>query len=190
VEKTLKKTRTTLVFSVDKPKVDGNIVDGYFSDADNELVITTKDCWPEILVHEFCHYLQWIEKCKYWTNLDIDDTNCLDLMWKWINHEIELSKAKRKIVFSRIRDMELDCERRTVELIKKYNLPINLKEYICFANVYIYYYNFARVTRKWFPDEVSPMTMDKVHSLMPKSLEGKRNKMSEEMFNTMALYFS
>ena len=190
VEALLKKTRTTLVFSVDEPKIEGNKVGGYFSDEDNEIVITSKDGWDEILVHEFCHYLQCKEKSKYWTNLDIDNTNCLDLMWKWLNNEIELSKPKLDMIFARVRDMELDCERRTVKLIKQFNMTIDIKEYICQANIYIYYYNYAKVTRKWFPSDIGPSNMDKLFPLMPRSMSGPRSKMTDEIHKSFGFYFS
>ncbi len=48
-----------------------------------------------------------------------------------------------------LKNLELDCEKRSVEKILKYNLPIDIKEYIQKANCYVFFYNHMKKTRQW-----------------------------------------
>lgn len=184
------KTKTKLVLSIDGPTIDGNKVSGYFSDSDNEIVVNYEPGWEETLVHEINHYFQFIEKSKYWTNLEYLGSNCISLMWEWINGDIELTKSELNIVFSRVRDLEHDCEKRTVRMIKKYKLSIDIEKYICEANIYILFYNLAKSNRKWFPEDVGPNAMFDVFPLVPKTIYGSRTlqSMSKKLIVKMGHY--
>lgn len=190
MERTLSKTNTNLVLTIESAKIDNNNVSGYFSDEDNEIVITYENSWIETLVHEFNHYMQCKEESIYWTNLDYNNSNCLDLMWRWLDGEIELNKNDLTIIFSRIRDLEHDCEKRTVKMIKSFDLPIDLEKYICEANIYILFYNLAKEKRCWFPADVGPSSMKDAFALIPKTIYGSRtrNSMSKELFTIMEKY--
>lgn len=119
-------------------------VSGYFSDEHKkyELACALKN--PEylgILVHEFSHMEQWVEKIPLWSKADygtdVDD---------WLEGK-NIKYINRKI--DRIKYLELDCEKRAVKNIKKYKLPINIKKYIQKANSYILFYNYIKESRRW-----------------------------------------
>jgi len=100
------------------------------------------------LVHESCHMDQWLENDKIWEN----NLSC-DIVDSWLSgNEIE----NIKFHIERTRELELDCEKRTVEKIKKYNLRIDVNSYIQKANAYVQFYNYILNTRKWSTPENSP----------------------------------
>jgi hypothetical protein len=118
---------------------------GYF-DSENKVLVAASghEMFLEILAHEYSHLTQWVEQCKAWTDLEKD--NSLGKVWDWIagipvrNIGAHLTKAAM---------MELDNEKRTVEVIKKFNLPVNVDTYIKKANSYVLYYQHMKYTRKW-----------------------------------------
>lgn len=151
VHSSLKKHKMNLILSLDPIKICSNVVSGYFSEEDREIRIDISDrTWIETLVHEFCHFLQYIENDPFYTCLEQGDTNFLSEAWDWLDGSLEfVSTRRRNLVFRKILEMELNCEKRSVEMIKKFELPIDLDEYIFAAYVYINYYNFAKKYRTW-----------------------------------------
>lgn len=67
--------------------------------------------------------------------------------------------------------VELDCEKRTIEKAKKYNLPVNIKEEIQKANSYILFYTFVKESRKWNTPGKAPYQIREVWSKMPDTFE-------------------
>ena len=136
-----------------KLKIENNIVvGGYFEDygrSKGVLACAMKHEYAlPLLVHEFSHMQQWIENTRLWNNgkyiLDID---------RWLAGE-EVRDIEEKI--NKVRLMELDCERRTIKYIIKYNLPINIKTYAQKANAYLFFYNWMKETRVWSKENNSP----------------------------------
>lgn len=76
----------------------------------------------QLLVHESCHVDQFLEDKKKWREADHGYEETV----KW----------------------ELDCEKRAVEKIKKYKLPIDIKIYSKKANYIIYSYIYSIQTKK------------------------------------------
>lgn len=135
-----------------KLRVDGGKYNGYFTDEPIEefgLAINKKeDLWFTIFLHEYCHFLQWKEGAKVWKDMDIipDDEN-----WdKWLAGKKKYSKARIDLFFDVTKRVEFDCEKRAVELIKKYGLDIELKRYIQKANAYIFFYNLYKEKKQWY----------------------------------------
>lgn len=155
VDKTLKKYRFTLVLSMDDLTVGKNPVGGTFDEIDKTLEISIKDeGWLEILVHEFNHFLQWIEQDLIFLKISENGSNMSEQLWAWLDKEIELSKERVSEIIQSIIDMELDCERRSVKMIKEFSLPIDIKEYIYTAYVYLNFYNYVKKHRTWFKQKV------------------------------------
>lgn len=111
-----------------------------------------KDDWFLIFLHESCHMDQWVEGCIEWKKglYEWLKSDSYDMLEQWIggrkmdNWEIE------GIIQSCI-DIELDCEKRTVEKIRRYGLnDINITEYIQKANSYISFYGMILKKRKWY----------------------------------------
>jgi len=120
--------------------------------------------WLPILVHESCHMDQWQEKISLWKE-------CGKLPEEIIDNWIEGKNYTKKTVEHAIkitRNLELDCEQRAVKKIKRFNLPINIDEYIQRANVYLFFHNWVLLKRKWYNTQNEPFTNQKIYGLMNK----------------------
>lgn len=126
---------------------DGLKVRGYYNDEPLEFkVATLKPSWPKTFIHEYCHYTQWRDKAQVWTNTDDNDVN----RWvDWLNGSRCLTKARAKAAMVKMRAVELDCEQRVVKVIRKYQLPIDIKSYIKEANAYCAFYTVSNSERRW-----------------------------------------
>lgn len=185
LKRELKSKDTTLVLSLSEVYLDGVRVGGYYNELDKEIVIKFGDDWLELLLHEYSHFLQHTNNKKIW--LDLDDS--LFLMWQWLDKEIELDKKTITTAIRKVQRLELDCERNTIALIKKYKLPIDLEEYIRNANMYIYFHNYVLERRRWFKEDMGIESFKKLLPKMPKDLKGNRNKMPKEWYKIIDSYF-
>jgi hypothetical protein len=66
------------------------------------------------------------------------------------------------------RELELDNEKRSVRIIKKFGLDVDIDSYIKKANAYIYFYNRLLATRKWATPNNSPYGNQKIIEKMPR----------------------
>ena len=170
----LSKKRDVKLSLINAPSVitGGVACSGYFSGDDKELVVATgkdKQDWLEILVHESCHMDQWFEKAPVWMNLDISgsDTNYIGLFDKWLGKEIELDKSTLRSCIQAIIDVEIDCEKRAVDLIKKFNLDIDVDNYIRKSNAYVLFYHVVRSKRLWSLPGKAPYMISQLVEMMP-----------------------
>jgi hypothetical protein len=134
---------------------------GYFDG--EKLVVATKNplnLWLRILVHESCHVDQSIED-KKWYNDCNDHISKID---KWLKNSKKDFEDKEKS-YKIVAELELDCERRAINKIKKYKLPIDINEYIKEANEYILGYMKSRKTGKW--DDGTKTLDKKLRESMP-----------------------
>jgi hypothetical protein len=81
---------------------------------------------------------------------------------------------------AKTRDMELDNEKRSVKLIKKWDLPIDVKVYTKKANAYVQFYNYMYLTRRWCNPSNSPARNPKVWKKMPASFRMNYEVMEEK----------
>lgn len=158
--------------------MDGVPVNGYFRAGDSvpwELVCAIgqpTEKWIEVFVHESCHMDQFLENTEVWADTMITPTiEAGDVMQLWIDGVVELTEAQKENIIGRARDVELDCERRTVEKIKAYNLPINVDEYTQKANAYILFYNVIKKTRAWYVEDKEPYNLEAVWRNMPTNFD-------------------
>jgi|WetSurMetagenome_2_1015567.scaffolds.fasta_scaffold535158_1 hypothetical protein len=135
---------------------------GYFDSDLKELAVALKaPGYLGILAHEYCHLTQWAEKADVWIR-----TNEEKSYVKWGEH-IEGKKVDdMSYHFDLMRDLELDNEKRTVALIKKLKLPIDVKEYTKKANSYIMFYNYMKITGKWCSNR-PPYTSQRLLNALP-----------------------
>jgi hypothetical protein len=134
---------------------------GYFDG--KKLVVATKNplnLWLRILVHESCHIDQLLED-KEWYNNTNEHVSKID---KWLKDSKKDFKDKDESYRS-VAELELDCEKRAINKIKKYNLPIDIKEYTKEANEYILGYMKSKKTGKW-DDGTEPLNK-KLRESMP-----------------------
>jgi hypothetical protein len=147
-------------------KLDGNIrCSGYFDDEGGKLVVAMKSPLAlEILVHEFGHLTQYVDNCKPWRNLG----NSLDKMTDWLQGK-DIRNSDKYINVAR--EMELDNEKRSVQIIKDFNLNIDIDSYIQKANSYVYFYNWMKTTRRWSSSSNSPYKNQRLIEVMPKTFQ-------------------
>jgi hypothetical protein len=99
----------------------------------------TRDQGFGVLIHEYCHFLQWREGSQIWkefeeSNFSIDDV-------------IKNPKKFKKEILLLIK-LESDCERRVIKLIKKYDLFCP-KQYAREANFILFKYAFIHTNSFW-----------------------------------------
>ncbi len=147
---------------------DGTRCSGYFDEYGRELVVAIKksqrDFLP-IIVHEFSHFQQWVENDPVFINMSKNEELDGD-MWEWMKGvNIPMSRVRKSI--RAYQNLELDCEKRSVEHIKNFNLSINIQEYIKMANVYILFYSLLLKTKSWYVNP--PYSCGKLLKIIPEN---------------------
>jgi len=152
---------------------------GYFLLDTKQIVVAGKSRWLEVLTHEFCHFLQYTSQCKQWiTTNELD--RCGYTIENIVDQKIKFTKPEINLIVEANRNLELDCEKRTVQLIQEWGLPINVEEYIQDCNVYLFLYTHINKNRKWhkkYPgdlpeiQEMVPTKFLKSYKKMPKGFE-------------------
>lgn len=120
---------------------------GYFDEVDKTLVVACGkpfEQWIEILIHEYSHMEQWLtdERYEKWGN------GCLQL-WDWLDKSLMLNNLQLNKVLDSMIELEGDCERRSLENIRKWKLPINKANYSRKANLYLYSYRMMPIIKKF-----------------------------------------
>ena len=128
--------------------------------------------WLPTFVHETCHKDQFIEQTDVWLDGIYGSYESMDFIDLWIRGLVELSATQKDRYFKASILVELDCEIRAVAKIEKYNLPINVTEYIQRANAYVLFYQVMRRTRKWYTIGKEPYAVESVWTKMPKTFMG------------------
>lgn len=122
---------------------------GYFDSAASPAVLAStvgygdESHWLSILVHETCHMDQYLEDPILWKEYD----RCIDID-DWLSGKRE-SKFDVEHAIDKTQKLELDCERRAVRKLKKFNLPIDTDEYIQKANSYVFFHQYLKTSRTW-----------------------------------------
>ena len=161
---------------------------GYFSEETKEIHVSmnvSQENWLGTLTHEYCHMLQWIEKCseyeKFYITSNVDAGILIDM---WLDNEIEFTDEQKSKYINAMIDIELDCEKRTVELIKKFGLPIKPRTYIKKANVYLRYLKVMAQQRKWTKKII---TIARIWRKMPSNFK-KLDYHKDASFEELALF--
>jgi len=99
----------------------------------------------EILIHEYCHFLQWKTDRKLWDK----STETYDILFDWIsNKDSTVSDDLLNQSLYDILEIEHDCEKRVLKLVK--NCPIedfDTDKYIKAVNAYLWSYHINRELR-------------------------------------------
>lgn len=117
----------------------------------------------EILIHEYCHFLQWKTDRKFW-----DSTlKTYDTLFDWIaDPKLEVSEDDLQQSLTDIISIEHDCEKRVLKMIK--NNPIedfDTDKYIKAVNSYIWSYHINKDLRK---RPLNPIYSERVLPYMPR----------------------
>jgi hypothetical protein len=122
--------------------------------------------WLNVLAHEYCHFLQWLEssdqKMKKESNAQfIVHEVSIGNYGRWSDKEVDRA-------FRVIMEMERDCEIRTVRLLKQWGIKFDEQLYIKRANLYIYMHHMWKIyktQRTKYDLETSRRALD----VMPKN---------------------
>jgi len=152
---------------------DGVKTNGYFHHNDKKQSIVLKCAtskafkhWFPVFVHEYCHFQQYMDNCPAWVECDKEES---DIVFEWIDgKEYDIRVVKTSI--KRTVNIELDCEKRVVKTIKKFNLPIDIPTYIKQANSYVMFYNYCLLSRKWY--QIAPYRVPAVYNNFRKDFRG------------------
>lgn len=105
--------------------------------------------WLGLLAHEYSHFRQFITKDKSWTSCELPDgRDATTVFFNWLTGSRTSKRLVQKCVEITLK-CEMDCERRVIKLIKRFDLPINLRAYVKKSNAYLYTYPFAMKHRRW-----------------------------------------
>jgi hypothetical protein len=98
--------------------------------------------WAGLLIHEYCHFEQWKNNAKAWVDYDDSDISLEEILKypeKFKDHIVKLIR------------LELDCEKRSVKIIKR-NQLFDAGNYINNANAvlfkYVCLYHFGQWPQK------------------------------------------
>ena len=153
---------------------------GYFDSEGKTLVCSMNR--PDalgILAHEYAHLTQWEDDIPLWAAAD----KSLGKIDNWLGGK-RVHNIKRHLAVSR--DLELDNERRTVRLIKKWKLSIDVDDYTRKANSYVHFYNWMYHTRKWSSPSNSPYTNPAIQSVMSSRFNMKYDELTPRVYNAFA----
>lgn len=130
--------------------------------------------WLSTLVHESCHMDQWAEACPAWASCQVETPSGLEdavvVIDDWLAGE-RYSRKTIRAAIDRVIQLELDCERRSVQKIKDYKLPIDVDAYVREANCVLYFYAFLFESRKWYPSSRTPRKIKSIVSRMPSTFD-------------------
>lgn len=123
---------------------DGSRCSGFFEEEPLLLHVSTgvpEHDWLGILMHEYSHLTQWAEKCAIY----VEHKKAPDV-WAWLAGK-PVRNAKKAVAVTR--ELEADCERRTVRLLHELKAPLDPAVYCQQANAYIHFHNVMAEKRKW-----------------------------------------
>ena len=151
---------------------DGYPVSGYFTDEPSrELVVAagaSPRVWFPVMLHELCHFDQWYSNCKAWRDTAIDGNDCGYMFDSWVGGSRRRHSASTLCdIVRRIRNCELDCERRAIGRIREYGMPINIERYAQRANSYVMFYTYALIRRTWCKRGKPPYRIPAIINMMP-----------------------
>lgn len=151
------------------------LVSGYFDEEVPELVCSMlREDSIGILAHEYCHLTQWVENIPIWKKAGVS----IPIINDWLQGEKVKNIRKHLAV---CRDLELDNEKRAVKIIKQFELPIDIDNYIRKANAYVLSYNYIYSTRRWFKPKNSPYSNQTLINSMSNKFNMNYNKLSKRV---------
>lgn len=107
------------------------------------------DSWMGILIHESCHMDQDFDKT---ISQEIKNKwiSAAEAFFDWLEGKKQMNTTQLDNVINTIVELEKDCEIRSVAFIEKWNLPIDIDEYIRSANLYLYMHQIYKEQRKFY----------------------------------------
>lgn len=189
----LQKHNVSIILSYDKKvrSSDGKYCKGYWEDDDKDNPVFacsirgSPESWIGVFAHEYCHFLQWLDKDIIWKRYhDLDG----DILCDCIDNKPVKAKDL-DYYMDTVRDIEWDCEKRTVKLLKKYGIPLNIDDYIRAANIYIFYYTYLKTSRKWTDEKKKALyEFPEVRNLVKTSFYRSYTKIPSDLLKAFIKY--
>jgi hypothetical protein len=155
-------------------KIDPNIkCSGFFDEKSLVTAMKNPNAFG-VLAHEYCHLTQWVDKIPLWKKAD----KALTKVDEWLGGK-PVRNIKKYLAIAR--DLELDNEKRTVKLLKKFGFDDMIEDYTRKANAYVHFYNYMLFTRKWSNPNNSPYNNKKVLSVMSSKFNMKYSEMTQKV---------
>ena len=124
------------------------------------------------MLHESQHMEQWHENCKAWREQLVTSViGAEDLLFLWIDKKIDLTKAQARRYAQLSCNVELDCDKRTVRLMRRLRkegkTTIDVKVYTQKANSYSMFWKMVGKSRQWYEIDRQPYVLPEVYSEFP-----------------------
>ncbi len=153
---------------------------GWFDSDKQELVVAmNRPDALDILVHEYAHLTQWQDSLNGKFDLWEASATSLNRVDAWLNGK-RIHHVKHHLGISR--DLELDNEKRSVKIIRKFKLSIDIPSYIKKANAYAHFYNWMYYTRRWSKPTNSPYNNKIVIDAMSTRFNMRYDEMSKKVY--------
>ena len=128
--------------------------DSYFEFDSNLLGIFSirprnKTVWLETYIHEYCHFLQKLYKTDAYREYMKMRKGCYSLIYNWLFLHENTSKSDIKRAFALTRNLEHECEKMSVLLVRQFDLPINTEQIQRKGNAYLCFYHAVEKHRQW-----------------------------------------
>lgn len=160
----------------------GNIrCSGWFDSEGRQLVVAfNRPDALSILAHEYAHLTQWQDSIAGKFPLWDKSATSLIKVDDWLSG-VRVRNIQRHLAIAR--DLELDNEKRTVKLIQKFKLNIDIRLYIQKANAYAHFYNWLWHSRRWSRPGNAAYENDIILNVMSSKFNMKYTQMSKRVYN-------
>ena len=117
------------------------------------------------------------------------DRNRTKILIDKIFHNKPVTKEALERNLNICKNLELDCEKRTVALLKKYKIDIDIGEYIRNANVYIHFYNYMKQYRQWYTPNNVPYKIPALLNAASPTFYKNYDEIPEKLLKEYQKYF-
>jgi hypothetical protein len=157
--------------------------EGWFDESKKEIIVAALQHTEDFiltLTHEFFHLYHWLDNKQDYKQIN----KLINKMNNYINGRIKRSKTTN-IAIDKTQDLELYCEKQTIQLIKDFKIPYNIYTCVKKANSYLYSYSVLKETGKWY--NKSPSTIKEILKVMPIEFLNTY-ELNEELLNLYKKY--
>lgn len=174
---------TLLLSPKDHMVIDGAKVNGFFDEVPEIPTIAVSMGHTEThslgtLLHEYCHFTQFIEKCHAWQVADKYSHKCHISWTKGKNY------SNMDVAIAATQFMEADNERRTVRLIQELDAPLDIEAYARQANAYLHFHNVMLDCRKWYKYP-GALYLPEITSLCNPTIDKNFDKTPKKLYNAI-----
>ncbi len=137
--------------------------------------------WEKVMIHEYNHMMQWAEDCDAWKNTFFDEdrqVDCCQLLDYCLQDFIDLKSERLRRVIGGGIEVELDCEKRTVEMIKNLGLDIDVDDYTQKANAYVLFYHWIARTKEFYTIGREPYSIPECYEVFSKKFDENYKRLS------------